>query len=61
MTPAQLRDAREKMNLEPKHLAEILHCTRSFITQMERGTKKIPWTTKLVIEAMMSGWRPKGW
>ena len=57
----EFRAARVKMGLKPKHMAEILHVSIAFISNMETQKAKVPLRISLVIQEMLAGWRPDDW
>lgn len=59
MTPEELKAAREALGVSQAKLAPMLGMSRPMtISDWERGTKPIPETAALLIQALVAGFRP---
>lgn len=58
MTPDALKSARARLGLTQAGLGELLRCDGRTVRRWEAGDREIPGPVAVLVEALLSGWRP---
>lgn len=62
MTPEEFRAIRNKLELTQEQLARVLDFQRGLrVSELERGAVKIGPRIDMLMQALKTGWRPKGY
>ena len=60
MTPEALKSARAQLGLTQAGLGALMRCDGRTVRRWEAGDREIPGPVEVLVEALLSGWRPDG-